>query len=97
MILPGIKHRDMQYRQNSILQTVQQLISRLERLSADSTWAHRASGMRGSLLRQLERLQQLGINATDDDLNMIDNLIRAASTILENAAREIPDPSHRRK
>jgi len=30
------------------------LITRLERLSADSYWAHQASGVRGSLLRLLE-------------------------------------------
>ena len=30
------------------------LISRLERLSADSYWAHRASGLRGALLRSLD-------------------------------------------
>ncbi len=30
------------------------LIARLERLSADSYWAHQASGVRGSLLRLLE-------------------------------------------
>lgn len=30
------------------------LTERLERISADSVWAHRASGVRGSLLRLLE-------------------------------------------
>jgi hypothetical protein len=30
------------------------LIERLERLSADSPWAHRASGLRRALLRSLE-------------------------------------------
>ncbi len=30
------------------------LSERLERISADSIWAHRASGVRGSLLRILE-------------------------------------------
>jgi hypothetical protein len=31
------------------------LIARLERISADSFWAHRASGVKGSLLRMLEK------------------------------------------
>jgi hypothetical protein len=31
-----------------------QLIRRLERISADSVWAHRSSGYRGSLLRWID-------------------------------------------
>ena len=31
------------------------LVARLERLSADSYWAHQASGVRGSLLRLMEK------------------------------------------
>ena len=31
------------------------LLARLERISADSVWAHRASGVRGALLRLLEK------------------------------------------
>jgi hypothetical protein len=34
-----------------------QLVGRLERLSADSFWAHRASGVKGSLLRCLQEIQ----------------------------------------
>ena len=33
------------------------LLARLERISADSYWAHRASGVRGSLLRVAEKLE----------------------------------------
>ncbi len=36
---------------------IQMLLSRLERIPADSPWAHRASGIRGSLLRSLERTE----------------------------------------
>ena len=36
------------------LELAKLLIARLERLSADSYWAHQASGLRGSLLRALE-------------------------------------------
>jgi len=34
-------------------QLIHLLLSRLERISADSIWAHRASGIRGALLRLL--------------------------------------------
>ena len=53
------------------------LISRLERLSADSYWAHRASGIRGSLLRWVENGDGEG-----------SELIKKGFEILENAARE---------
>jgi len=33
---------------------IEMLVARLERLSADSYWAHQASGVRGSLLRLIE-------------------------------------------
>jgi len=33
------------------------LIQRLERVSVDSHWAHRAGGIRGSLLDTLEKLE----------------------------------------
>jgi hypothetical protein len=33
------------------------LVTRLERLSADSVWSHRACGIRGSLLRSIEELE----------------------------------------
>src|SRR5512141_557124 len=39
------------------LNLLQTLLSRLERVSVDSYWAHRASGVRGSLLRAAEALE----------------------------------------
>jgi hypothetical protein len=36
---------------------IQMLLYRLERISADSYWAHRASGVRGALLRMLEKIE----------------------------------------
>ena len=33
------------------------LAERLERISADSIWAHRASGVRGSLIKFLDKLE----------------------------------------
>jgi hypothetical protein len=69
-----------------------QLLARLERLSADSYWAHRASGMRGSLLRCINQIESArGQNQTADQeaWQRIDHLIRTGFSILENAAREI--------
>jgi hypothetical protein len=37
---------------------IQLILDRLERISADSYWAHRASGVRGALLRSLEEGRQ---------------------------------------
>ena len=34
------------------------LLARLERISVDSYWAHRASGVRGSLLRVQEQIEK---------------------------------------
>ena len=39
------------------LALIRLLLARLERISADSYWAHRASGIRGSLLRMLEKIE----------------------------------------
>jgi hypothetical protein len=60
------------------------LISRLERLSVDSYWAHRASGVRGSLLRAAEQVETgKGIPGK------LDELIKLGFDILENAVDEI--------
>ena len=56
------------------------LIARLERLSADSYWAHRASGVRGSLLRWVEDDQ--------GDAGQGRDLINYGFEVLEKAARE---------
>ncbi len=67
------------------------LISRLERLSADSYWAHRSSGLRGSLLRALERVESApgDPDRSVGDLRALDELIQQGFSILEKAAREI--------
>ena len=67
-----------------------QHLTRLERLSADSPWAHQASGVRGALLR---RLQSAEATAQDDDarlgLDGLTALIERGFDILEQAAREM--------
>lgn len=56
------------------------LIARLERLSADSYWAHQASGVRGSLLRLVE--------AGELDSKQGSTLIKRGFDFLEKAAKE---------
>ena len=63
---------------------LQMLLARLERVSADSYWAHRASGVRGSLLRALERLEA-GESVSPAG---IDSILDQGFHILERAARE---------
>ena len=68
------------------------LISRLERLSADSYWAHQASGLRGSLLRGLEenRAGEPGGDASlPEERERLAALIDRGFEVLEKAARGI--------
>lgn len=58
------------------------LLDRLERISVDSHWAHRASGVRGSLLGMLETLENGG-RLEDPEFTLA-----YAFRILEHAARE---------
>lgn len=63
---------------------VRLLLARLERISADSFWAHRASGVRGSLARMLDRIEK-GDPVPASDLKRATDL---GFRILERAARE---------
>ena len=65
------------------------LAYRLERLSADSHWAHKASGLRGALLRSLERLEN-GEGDEKEETAELDRLFHRGFEILAKAAREIP-------
>ncbi len=60
------------------------LIARLERLSADSVWAHRASGVRGDLLRVQECLER----GQPVEAPRLARLVRLGFQILEGAAKE---------
>lgn len=66
---------------------VQLVLSRLERISADSPLAHRASGLRGSLLRWLEKNEK-GLGNANDDLERSLNM---ALEILNQAAGGRPN------
>ncbi len=62
--------------------------SRLERLSAESTWARRASGLRGSLLKAIEIVENSEVNR-EAARQHLEYLVRRGFEILENAAREL--------
>lgn len=57
------------------------LLARLERISVDSYWAHRASGVRGALIRSMEAQEH-------PDIQMLESLSKLGFQILERAARE---------
>lgn len=59
---------------------IEMLVTRLERLSADSYWAHQASGVRGSLLRVIDSGQA--------DSSQVNLLVEKGFEFLEKAARE---------
>ena len=66
------------------IQMLQLLLTRLERVSVDSYWAHRASGVRGSLLRTLEMLE----GGQPVSTPRLQSVLDQGFEILERAARE---------
>ena len=73
----------------NLIDTANSVCAMLERLSADSIWAHRASGLRGSLFKALDRMDTG--EASETDYTNLTLLVRAGYAILESAAREIPE------
>lgn len=68
----------------SVINQIETLVERLEHLSADSIWSHRASGIRGSLLKYLEEPQNsYKANSTVN----IQFIIEQGYFVLEQAAR----------
>jgi hypothetical protein len=63
------------------------LASRLERLSADSHWARRASGLRGNIIKIIE----LADTGEPIPASRLDLLTGKAFDILRRAAEDIPD------
>ena len=60
------------------------LLPRLERISVDSYWAHRASGVRGALVKILEEIETGG---AVDPVSLETNLL-IGFEILKEAAEE---------
>ena len=71
------------------------LLQRLERISADSSYAHQASGYRGALLRALEHTVLVTDSTSMDEIDRMDweyfeQLVDKGFEILVLAAEEIP-------
>jgi hypothetical protein len=64
------------------LELIRLLVARLERISVDSYWAHRASGVRGALIN-------LQYDTQADNSSKEDTLITLGFQILEKAAAEV--------
>lgn len=64
------------------------LVERLARLSADSIWAQRASGLRASIDKSIAQIEIRQPVNTDH----FNNLISLGFEMLEKAAEEIPVP-----
>ena len=74
------------------------VMPRLEKITPDSSWAHKASGCRGSLIRMLELQEELNgsrpntgdgsIQLKEGDLNVLRNALERSFEILEGAAAE---------
>jgi len=60
------------------------LLPRLERISVDSYWAHRASGVRGALTKILERIE----TGEEIDPDFLKSNILIGFEILKEAAEE---------
>jgi hypothetical protein len=60
------------------------LLARLERISVDSYWAHRASGVRGALTKILGQME---MGETVDPASLHTNL-KVGFEVLERAAEE---------
>ena len=73
--------------QTSSIQLLRLLISRLERLSVDSHWSRRASGLRGNIIKVLEEAD----SGQEISAARLDFLTKAAFDILRRAAQDIPD------
>jgi hypothetical protein len=67
------------------LELLHRLVDRLERLSADSTYSHRASGLRGTFLHYIENLEA-GSEINNAEL---ERLVEDGFEILRLAAKEI--------
>ena len=72
------------YMDKDPLELIRLLLARLERISADSYWAHRASGVRGSLMRALEKPEA----GRPFQRSKLDTLIDKGFEFLDKAVRE---------
>lgn len=72
-----------------LLSQARLLETRLEKLSADSLWARRSSGVRGNLLRELEAAGSIDIaELSAEQRRRLISLLRLGFDYLERGARE---------
>jgi hypothetical protein len=69
------------------------LATRLERLSVDSHWARRASGLRGYIIKLIEQAD----TGEPISARRLDLLTNTAFDILRQAAEDIPDLENQNK
>ena len=69
---------------NSNIHLIPLLLDRLERISADSVLAHKASGIRGALIKYISSTDDMGIPDTEPLMS----LISSGFALLEKAAQE---------
>jgi len=77
------------------VEIARRLVYLLERLSVDSHWAHRASGLRGALLRAINEAENQSSDSITPFLETetrLASLIQAGYEILHRAAQEIRTP-----
>lgn len=72
---------------NPDIELLRLLAERLERLSVDSLWARRASGLRGNIIKVLEEFD----SGQEIEHARLRPLIERAFEVLRHAAQEIPD------
>jgi len=72
---------------NTDIVLLRMMSDRLERLSVDSHWARRASGLRGNMIKVLEEIDA----GQEIDTTRLNPLIERAFEVLRHAAQEIPD------
>lgn len=89
-----IEHSNFNSELENQIMSARQLVSRLERLSADSIWARRASGYRASLLKSIETLDWMRFHPVShahllQELNLLNQLLEQGYQILDYAGREL--------
>jgi hypothetical protein len=72
---------------NSDVELLRMMAERLERLSVDSHWARRASGLRGNIIKVLNEIDE----GEEVEAARLNPLIERAFEVLRHAAQEIPD------
>lgn len=75
-------------RKPATLEEARRLLARLERMSVDSSWARRASGLRGGLIKLIAELET-GNTLSAADQMRLETTVDYAYLVLTRAAREL--------